>query len=202
MIQLFRTLFINQFLIGIPWTIGMFYAYEWRGCFDVELPSFASAFFQLLACVVVEEILFYYTHLLLHDPRIYSSIHKQHHQWQAPIAFTCIYAHPIEHIFSNLAPVFTGPMLCCSHPLVTISWYVIALGSTLNSHSGLHLPFAQSPEEHDYHHLKFNENFGVLGTLDTLHKTNTNYLKSIQFVHSGILLGFTPMNDLYPETKK
>jgi sterol desaturase/sphingolipid hydroxylase (fatty acid hydroxylase superfamily) len=33
-----------------------------------------------------------------------------------------------------------------------------------------------SPDMHDWHHETFNENFGVLGVLDTFHNTNTKFL--------------------------
>jgi len=52
-------------------------------------------------------------------------------------------------------------------------WYCLALLSTLNAHSGYHFPFFPSPEAHDFHHLKFNQCYGVLGILDYLHGTDT-----------------------------
>ena len=52
-------------------------------------------------------------------------------------------------------------------------WYCLALLSTLNAHSGYHFPLFPSPEAHDFHHLKFNQCYGVLGILDYLHGTDT-----------------------------
>jgi methylsterol monooxygenase len=31
-----------------------------------------------------------------------------HHEWQAPIAIADKYSHPLEHIVSNLMPLFLG----------------------------------------------------------------------------------------------
>ena len=42
-------------------------------------------------------------------------------------------------------------------------------------HSGYHLPLLFSPEFHDYHHLKFNQCFGVIGLLDFLHGTDIKF---------------------------
>ena len=48
---------------------------------------------------------------LLHHPLLYRRIHKQHHEWIAPVAMCSVYCHPVEYILSNLIPVVAGPMI-------------------------------------------------------------------------------------------
>jgi sterol desaturase/sphingolipid hydroxylase (fatty acid hydroxylase superfamily) len=48
-----------------------------------------------------------------------------HHEWTAPISYTAIYAHPIEHVMSNLMPVTAGFLITGCH--VTTAWLWIAL---------------------------------------------------------------------------
>ncbi len=138
-----------------------------------SFPSFNQLVLEFIFFILVEEILFYYSHRLLHYKGIYGKIHKIHHEWTAPIAFVSIYAHPCkyfdflqpltifskdEHILSNLVPVIMGPLLLGSHLATIWCWISLALITTLNSHSGYHFPLFPSPEAHDY-----------LGILDFLH---------------------------------
>ena len=52
-------------------------------------------------------------------------------------------------------------------------WGALVTMNSINAHSDYHLPFFPSNEAHDFHHLKFNQCFGVLGILDYLHGTDT-----------------------------
>ena len=90
----------------------------------------------------------------MHHPRVYKHIHKIHHEWTASISIIALYAHPFEHIVSNIIPVILGPLIMGSHILVGLLWSVIAIGQTQLAHGGYHLPFLPSPEAHDFHHLK------------------------------------------------
>ena len=101
-----------------------------------------------------------------------AGFHKQHHEWTASIGCTAIYADPVEHITSNLLPVMMGPYIMSSHLLVYWFWLFIAVHVTIQVHSGFHFPFTPSSEFHDFHHLKFNVNYGVLGFLDWWHGTD------------------------------
>ena len=75
----------------------------------------------------------------------------------------------VEHLLCNTFPAIMGPLLTRTHLVTAWSWYALTAFSVVNSHSGYHLPFLPSSEPHDYHHYRFNVNFGVLGILDYLH---------------------------------
>src|SRR2546428_69911 len=80
---------------------------KWRGFEWKTLPAFHWVIFELIIFILLQEIGFYYFHRLLHLPSLYKRIHKQHHEWTAPISITAIYCHPIEHI-TNLLSVAIG----------------------------------------------------------------------------------------------
>ncbi|XP_064636730.1 fatty acid hydroxylase domain-containing protein 2-like [Lineus longissimus] len=194
----------NIIVVSTPFIVFMYKAYEWRGVpyRGDDLPTFQWVLFEIGFCSVVEEFTFYYSHRMLHHPRLYKHIHKIHHEWTAPIGFISIYAHPIEHVLSNLFPPMLGPFLLGSHIGTAWLWFSVALLSTTVAHSGYHFPLLPSPEAHDFHHLKFTNNFGVLGILDRFHGTDLQFRASKQYERHSLLLGLTPMSQQFPDNKK
>lgn len=115
------------------------------------------------------------------------------------VAVTAIYCHPLEHIFSNLVPPFLGVFVMGSHIATAWLWFSLAIMNTLSTHSGYHLPFFPSPESHDFHHLKFNYCFGVLGILDRFHGTDSLFRANRAFARHTTLLSLVPAREQFPD---
>jgi len=197
-----RALF-NQTVVGLPMIYVTYWLSQWRGCSaGRELPTFPWVVGELAVCIWVEEVMFYYSHRLLHHPRIYKHIHKVHHEWTAPIGIVSVYAHPLEHMVSNVLPIMVGPLICRSHIATSWLWYALALFSTTISHCGYHFPFLPSPEAHDFHHLSFTQNYGVIGVLDHLHNTSDLFRKSKAYDRHFMSLSLVPVKKLYPSADK
>ncbi|GFT45974.1 fatty acid hydroxylase domain-containing protein 2 [Nephila pilipes] len=202
-LKIVEQILINQFLVGTPFIVGTYYSMFWFG-YDTGriIPTFQRFVLDFAAYLLIEEFIFYYGHRLLHHPRLYKYIHKRHHEWTAPIAITALYCHPIEHCLCNLLPTSLGPLLLGSHMFTAWIWYSVALINTLNSHSGYHFPLCFSAEAHDFHHLKFNQNFGVLGILDFFHGTNSAFRNTKEYQRHFVSLSLVPLKQLYPDDPK
>ncbi|XP_004696805.1 fatty acid hydroxylase domain-containing protein 2 [Echinops telfairi] len=201
--QALRAVLFNQFVISLPIVIALYPFLKWWGdpC-RRELPTFHWFLLELVIFTLVEEVMFYYSHRLFHHPALYKKIHKKHHEWTAPVGVVSLYAHPVEHLVSNMLPPVLGPLVMGSHLSSITIWFSLALITTTISHCGYHLPFLPSPEFHDYHHLKFTQCYGVLGVLDHLHGTDTLFKQTKAYERHVLLLGLTPLSESIPDSPK
>ena len=141
-----------------------------------RLPGLTTMLWQFPVLLLIREVPFYYSHVLLHHRLFYKRFHKMHHEWTAPVGLAATYCHPVEHIMSNLFPVALGVMLLKCHVITSWMWYTYAIVYTITTHSGYHLPWMISSEYHDYHHLKFDLNYGTqVQFFDWLHGTDKKF---------------------------
>lgn len=120
------------------------------------------------------DLCFFATHRLLHTRPFFVPVHKFHHTFSAPFAIAAVYAHPFEHLFSNVLSISLGPLLMRSHPISAALWGCLAAFSTLNSHSGFR--FSMTSDGHDWHHRESREMYGAgLALLDRLLGTDALY---------------------------
>lgn len=135
-----------------------------------ELPSPNQIVRDVVLCIFLREILFYYSHRLLHLPSIYPRIHKVHHRFKAPVALAAQYAHPVEHLLANTLPISIPPMILNCHVVSFWAFLAVELLETTTAHSGYDF-LARVAKTHDAHHEKFVINYGTIGLLDWVHGT-------------------------------
>ncbi|XP_058460580.1 fatty acid hydroxylase domain-containing protein 2-like [Malaya genurostris] len=196
-----KTAFINMVLVGIP-TLACFHKFSsiTGRLPDLRiLPTFIEILYTIPAGLLGFEFFFYYSHRLFHSKYLYKSFHKKHHEWTSPVALAAVYSHPLEHVICSMIPLYLGVWLTKAHLISAWVWVAIALTGTLHDHSGYHLPFISSSEAHDFHHLKFNQFYGVLGFLDWLHGTDDLFRQSKSSKRHRNLLGTRSAREVFPD---
>jgi lathosterol oxidase len=117
----------------------------------------------------------YYTHRLLHHPRLFRHIHRWHHRYVAPTVFTTTAMHPVEFFiftFALLWPAFVIPMHVGVYVLVVAYTYFIGMVDHFGIRISLRLPFHSDNRFHDDHHIYFQCNYGHhTAVFDRLHET-------------------------------
>lgn len=178
-----KNILSNQLFVTLP--IGHFYAWlavhKNLGIYNTPtLPTGMERFCHMIIYVVMDEVVFFYGHWWLHQNTTkwfkYTKVHKIHHEFTSPIALTASYCHPVEMLISNVLPLCGGMFCCGSHLYLGMSWAAFAVLGTQTHHCGYRWPwtpgFDHQPDFHDYHHKKFNTNYGLTGWCDALHGTD------------------------------
>ena len=151
-----------------------------------EFSSLWVNFIQILFFLLSEDLMFYWTHRLLHTPYLYKKFHKQHHEFNVSISVASEYAHPAEFLIGNIFPLGLGAFVLRIfnvrvHILTWFMWLCFRSIHTSEGHSGYNLPFSPfrflpfgvSAKFHDDHHLKNVGNFGsMLVIWDSICGTN------------------------------
>lgn len=132
--------------------------------------SWPALVYQLAVVLAVEEVLFYYTHRLLHHPRLFRAIHSVHHSYTAPVAVAATHCHIVEHVVSNLLPMLAGVLLARTNWPLYMGWSGVAILNTVCVHSGYGWWWLAAAN-HDRHHSTNKCAYGALGVLDWLHGT-------------------------------
>lgn len=164
-LQMLKQTLVNMYCISLP--ISMLFSEHFLLFAEGEL---YEQILRLLVCILLEEILFYSIHRLLHLPVFYRSIHKLHHQIVAPIALSTLYVDPIDHLLLNVAPVLISPSICSVQGNFLYLWCLLVNISSIVSHCGYNN--LKTTEFHELHHRHRNVNYGVIGLCDKLLNTS------------------------------
>ena len=136
-----------------------------------EVSDYGIAYFVISICamIVMHDTYFYWTHRLIHHSKLFKYVHKVHHSFKSPTPWAAFAFHPLESIITiGIIPIilFVLPY----HQLALIFFITFLTLYNIIIHSGFsigllkRLKFPNTPDAHDYHHLKSHSNYGLYFT--------------------------------------
>ena len=119
---------------------------------------------------LVHEAYFYFTHIWMHQPKYYRTVHLVHHLSVKTSPWASFSFHPWEaSVHAAFLPVMV--LWLPVHPTVLISYLTFMTLTAISNHLGVEvIPFKLikdqfiSGEHHGIHHKKANCNFGLYYT--------------------------------------
>lgn len=181
--QLLTEAAVNQLLVAPVIAALLFSAAKHFGMPSVgsALPDVPTMLVMFAGAHAFNDVGFYFTHRLLHHPKLYARFHKQHHQFRGSVGAAAEFAGPVEVLLSNQIPTAGFLLLWGAHPLIQSVWIVLRLFQTYEVHSGYDFRHttlgklgvtANGMAYHDHHHTVNMGNFGsehmdwLMGTMD------------------------------------
>eukprot|EP01126_Amoeba_proteus_P029151 TRINITY_DN2873_c0_g1_i2.p1 TRINITY_DN2873_c0_g1~~TRINITY_DN2873_c0_g1_i2.p1 ORF type:complete len:188 (-),score=28.42 TRINITY_DN2873_c0_g1_i2:178-741(-) len=159
----------NQFFSLVVWPL-MVYKLGRGYRVDLQLPAGREIGFQFLVALFMYELVFYWTHRLLHSRKWLYEFHALHHKTKGSVGVSGMYASLLDGWAMSTGAGAVGLILVDSHVVVVWLWTFLGAINSVHSHGGYEFPFMPSPSDHELHHANYISNFGV-GLFDTLCNT-------------------------------
>jgi Delta7-sterol 5-desaturase len=149
---------------------------------------------SIFILIFIHDTYFYWTHRLMHHPRLFPYIHKVHHLSHNPSPWTAFAFHPTEALVEAAffpITVFILPV----HPLAAFIFLLYSISMNVLGHTGFEyspknamqhqfLRWLTTPTHHNMHHQHSKGNFGLYFNFwDKIMATNDkNYEKKFEEV--------------------
>lgn len=139
------------------------------------VPSWSQCIGQWICMQWLGELLFYWTHRLLHCGPLYKRFHKRHHEYSTPIMPVAEHVTVVEALLSGIFPHLTPAVLLGFHPAVWCTHVALHTIQAHESHSGFDFPWSltrlipkplrfglaiSDARHHDWHHEHVIGNYG------------------------------------------
>lgn len=141
---------------------------------DVNDYGWAYFVFSVIIMIVMHDTWFYFTHRLMHHPKLFKHIHKVHHQSTDPSPFAAFSFHPLEAIVEGAIYVIFA-FLFPVNIWALYAWQIIQMSLNVIGHMGYEiypkgfnthwlLKWKTPSTHHNLHHSHFSGNYGLYFT--------------------------------------
>lgn len=141
---------------------------------DVGEHGWIYLVFTAIAMILINDAWFYWTHRLMHHPRLFRHIHLVHHRSIDPSPFAAFSFHPLEALVEIAIYViiaFSFPV----HLFALLAWQIFQMAFNVLGHLGYEIfpkgfnrhwlfQWKTPSTHHNLHHSKFKGNYGLYFT--------------------------------------
>lgn len=154
--------------MGIVWAKSAGYTLIYSDILEYGLPYF---FISLLLALLFHDAYFYWTHRLMHHPRLYKHVHRVHHLSTNPSPWAAYSFHPWEALIQTMG--FTIMVnLIPLHSLALFLFLTYMITRDVLGHLGYELfpkgfvasrwlNWHTTSTHHNMHHKYFTHNYGL-----------------------------------------
>jgi Delta7-sterol 5-desaturase len=167
---------------------------------DIQEYGVLYLVFSIIALIFIHDTYFYWTHRLMHHPKLFKWIHKVHHQSHNPSPWTSFAFHPTEAVIEAAFPI---------HPLAAFILLLYSIIMNVLGHTGFEyhskdflkhkfFKWFNTPTHHNMHHQYSRGNYGLYFNIwDRIMKTNdVNYEKRFDEIQERIEISQQTENNL------
>ena len=137
----------------------------------VDLSEYGWGYFGLsiILMILMHDTYFYWTHRLIHHPKLFKYIHKIHHSFESPTPWAAFAFHPFEAIVSlGIIPIILFSIPFHHWALILFISFLTIYNTYI--HLGFMVPklvyskWQNTSNNHDLHHRGEHANFGLYFT--------------------------------------
>lgn len=164
-------------LIFSAFAVLMFYLWEqgWTAIYtDISQYTLWYLPLSLFLLLFIQDTYYYWIHRLMHIPAVYKVFHKVHHKSVHTSVLTSFSFHPLETILQAVILPFIILFLPLHIYVIVFALVIMTISATIN-HAGVEVypsgkfgnwfkKWIIGATHHDYHHTKFNYNYGLYFT--------------------------------------
>ena len=138
------------FSVPVLMAFVLYPLFVWRGgSISASLPSVMEVLVDITVCVFANETIFYFSHRLLHNRKLFRLIHRKHHLFRQVRPVSSEYAHPLENLI-NIIAMYAGLVIMGSSFFTWGLWVALRIYETNDGHSGYE--HIDSASRHAFHH--------------------------------------------------